>query len=320
MISKIKLLKNESGQAMVLVSLMCVVLFGFTAVAIDWGRVAIEKNQLQNTADAAALAGAQDLPSTATAENTAISYAEDNGVQSSETTATAPYNGDSKKIEVVCSRPVEYTFARVLGFNNTTVSARAVASNTGTSSGESGLRPWAVQSKYKEMGGKKGDTWTGNWLDYTYSYGLEFELKEGGGGGSNGYYGVAAFGDQNASSADVYKDNITNGYDGIVKIGDIIKDGPGNKNVKNVINDLMTESGDTEGDYTKATKGDSRVIIIPKVDPTNSNKVIGFAAIYLKSVDQQGYITANFLYDTTWSESQKESHDDWGLEPVKLID
>lgn len=320
MISKIKLLKNESGQAIVLVALMFVVLFGFSAVAIDCGRVAIEKEQLQNTADAAALAGAQDLPNTSTAVSTAENYAELNRAQSSETTATAPYNGDSTKIEVVCSRQVEYTFARVLGFNNTTVSAKAVASNTGASSGISGLRPWAVQSKYKEMGGKKGDTWTGNWLDYTYTYGLEFELKAGGGGGSNGYYGVAAFGNQNASSGDVYKKNISDGYDGIVMIGDYIEDGPGNKNVKNVINDLMTASGDTEGDYTKATKGNSRVVFVPKVDPTNL-QVIGFAAIYLKSVDNQGYITANFLYDTTWSESQKGSYDDWGLESnIKLTE
>jgi hypothetical protein len=49
-------------------------------------------------------------------------------------------------------------------------------------------------------------------------------------------------------------------------------------------------------------------------------KVIGFAVIYIKSVDNQGYITANFLYDTTWSEADREAHYDWGLNSnVKLI-
>ena len=127
MISETKLLKNESGQAMVLFALVFIVLCGFAAFAIDIGRVSIEKGRLQNAADAAALAGVHDLPSTATAESTAISYAEKNGVQSSEITVTAPYNGDSTQIEVVCTRVVEYTFARVLGFTSTIVSARAVA-------------------------------------------------------------------------------------------------------------------------------------------------------------------------------------------------
>lgn len=134
--SKLKILKDESGQAMILFALVFVVLCGFAAFVIDIGRVSIEKTDLQNAADAAALAGAQDLPSASTAKNTAIHYAELNGVDSSNVTATSPYNGDSAKIEVVCTQTVEYTFARVLGFTTTEVSARAVAENNSQWDGE----------------------------------------------------------------------------------------------------------------------------------------------------------------------------------------
>lgn len=123
----VKIVKNEDGQALLLMALLIVVLMGFAALVIDLGHVYITKTKLQNAADAAALAGAQDLPNASTAKITAINYAEKNEVPASKTTTTTPYNGDSTKIEVVCTENVSYTFARVLGFTDKDVSARAVA-------------------------------------------------------------------------------------------------------------------------------------------------------------------------------------------------
>lgn len=319
MVIKNKLLKSESGQSMVLIAFIFVVLCVFTAFTVDLGRVSSAKGQLQNASDAAAVAGAQDLPSSSTARSTAIYYAGLNGVEESDVTATSPYNGDSSKIEVVCTETVSYTFARIFGFTSTEISVRSVAQKGGISDGVSGLRPWALVNQYEEIGGtKKNPTYT--WVDYNYTYGLEFELKAGGGGGSNGFFGAVGYGTQNPNSANVYKDNITNGYDGIVNIGDTVLAGSGNMNVKQVINALLTASGDTAGDYTKATNGNSRVVIVPKID-AQTLEVIGFAVIYLKSVDNQGYITANFLYDTTWSDAEKGSLEDWGLNSnIRLSD
>ncbi|AHM56943.1 hypothetical protein EAL2_c16480 [Peptoclostridium acidaminophilum DSM 3953] len=112
-----------------MLALMSTVLLGFSALAVDVGMIAYTKSKLQSVADAAALAGAHDLPSAATAKSTAISYAGLNEVESSEIMPTTPYDGDSKKIEVVCTRTVQYTFAKILGLTQTDVSARAVAKN-----------------------------------------------------------------------------------------------------------------------------------------------------------------------------------------------
>ena len=136
MLSKIKRLKDEPGQAMLLFALAFVVLCGFAAFAVDIGLVSAEKADLQNAADAAALAGAQDLPNTATARSTAFTYAELNGVETANTSVTPSYNGNSNLIEVVCTQTVEYTFARVLGFTSTQVSARAVAEKQSQWNGE----------------------------------------------------------------------------------------------------------------------------------------------------------------------------------------
>ncbi len=134
----IRRLISETGQSAVLVALSLVMLCGFAALAVDIGTVAVDKGQLQNAADAAALAGAHELPSASSAVSTAVSYAQMNGMEASEVTATSPYNGNSKQVEVVCTKTVEYTFARIFGLTSTTVSARAVAEKSGVSGGAFG--------------------------------------------------------------------------------------------------------------------------------------------------------------------------------------
>ncbi len=120
---RIETVKSEDGQALVLFALFMVVLMCAAALVIDFGNVAVVKSNLQNAVDAAALAGAQDLSDAHTAEDTAKSYAELNGVQASEITVEA----DSTQIKVICTRTVPYTFAKVLGFQDTTVQATSVA-------------------------------------------------------------------------------------------------------------------------------------------------------------------------------------------------
>ena len=126
---------NESGNVIIIVALLMVVILGFAALVLDLGMVSFTQTKLQNAADAAALAGAQKLPTANTAKATASSYASKNGVLSAEVTATSPYNGNSNRIEVVCKRTVVYSFARVLGLTQTEVSARAVAEKSGSGLG-----------------------------------------------------------------------------------------------------------------------------------------------------------------------------------------
>jgi len=73
---------NQRGIAVVYIALMLVVLFMFAGLAIDIGYMYVAKTQLQNAADAAALAGASqfsELTSSNTiqldARNEAINFA-----------------------------------------------------------------------------------------------------------------------------------------------------------------------------------------------------------------------------------------------------
>jgi hypothetical protein len=124
---------RESGQTLVLFVLALGVLMGFTAMTIDVGMILYERRSLQNTTDAAALAGVQELPeSPSAAVAAATEWAMKNGYTADDgatITVNTPYQGDPDAVEVVIKEEVPFLFATVLGLESTDVHARAVASN-----------------------------------------------------------------------------------------------------------------------------------------------------------------------------------------------
>ena len=62
MLSKLRGLNNERGQAIVTIALMSVFILAILGVVADTGYVWLQRRNLQNAADAAALAAAQKLP------------------------------------------------------------------------------------------------------------------------------------------------------------------------------------------------------------------------------------------------------------------
>ena len=80
---------GQRGQVMVLFALIAGVLVLFVMLVVDVGFLLVEKSQVQNAVDAAALAGAQELPDDAgQAELVAREYAEANGVDPDGLTIT----------------------------------------------------------------------------------------------------------------------------------------------------------------------------------------------------------------------------------------
>ncbi|HEU4759248.1 MAG TPA: pilus assembly protein TadG-related protein, partial [Dehalococcoidia bacterium] len=127
---------TERGQVLIVFVLALGVLLGFVAMAIDVGLLLHERRSLQNAADAAALAGVQDLP---LSPQEAVTKARDwlgrNGVDGDATvTMTTPYKGNPNSLEVVVQEQIPFLFARVLGKESASVKARAVASRSGGTS------------------------------------------------------------------------------------------------------------------------------------------------------------------------------------------
>jgi len=129
-----------------MVSVGLTVLLGFSAVAVDVGSYAVDRRTLQNAADAAALAGAKDLPNAAAAQAAAVAWAANNGVAASDVTTTVIPQGAAQPnpmIRVEIQRDHEFFFARVLGIGSRQVKARASAVIT-SPGGLDGLVPFGV--------------------------------------------------------------------------------------------------------------------------------------------------------------------------------
>src|SRR5213592_436646 len=121
------------------------VILGFVAMTIDLGLFFEDRRHLQNTADAAALAGVAELPANpAAAKSKAAEWAAKHGVSSGELKTievrTTDYPNDTMYVEV--ERQFSWVFGRVLGKRTSVVPASAAA-QVGSLSGTSNLMPWA---------------------------------------------------------------------------------------------------------------------------------------------------------------------------------
>lgn len=125
-------LRSEDGQVIVFVVAILAILIGMGALVIDGGSWFRAQRHLQTAADAAALAGAQDLPFTATAQSTAISYAQTNYTGLAAPTITFPGTSPcapNSCIDVAAVTTAPGFLSRIYGavFNNVTVRAHARA-------------------------------------------------------------------------------------------------------------------------------------------------------------------------------------------------
>jgi len=118
---------GEGGQAIVLVVAVLAVLIGIAALVIDGGSWLRAQRHLQTAADAAALAGAQNLPTDLSgASSVAISYAQQNYAGIPAPTVTFP---DAATIDVAAQTTAPGFLAKIYGaaFSNVTITAHARA-------------------------------------------------------------------------------------------------------------------------------------------------------------------------------------------------
>ena len=66
---------RQSGAVMIVFGLSLAILIGFLALVVDLGRTYVVRTELQNAADAAALAGAKDLNQTSAGVTSAVATA-----------------------------------------------------------------------------------------------------------------------------------------------------------------------------------------------------------------------------------------------------
>jgi hypothetical protein len=127
---------GQRGQVVAMVVLAITVLLGAAALVVDVGTVLWARSNLQSSVDAAALAGAQALPSSDAAAAITHQYVMDNwprglkDLTENTTTsclATAPGCNPVNALQIKATAHVDLTFSRIFGIDSVDLTAKATA-------------------------------------------------------------------------------------------------------------------------------------------------------------------------------------------------
>lgn len=291
---------NDRGNIAILTALALTVLLGMAGLVIDGARLYAERQHLQTVADAAALAGAQNLPEDpGEARQQAYDYVSGNGADpgGAEVTVT----GDGRRIRVHLTDSVPMGFARVLGFDEVTVTAAAEA-EVGGAAAVSGVQPFGIDEQPLRFGER---------------YTLVLDRP-----GSPGNFHLLALGGR---GADDVRDNIRHGYPGWLRVGQSVETEPGHKTgaVEVYRERIQADPASTYLDYPP---GSPRVVIVPIIEGFDDAKgrdrvtITGFAAFFLEEAREgEGQVVGRFIRHVVEGEVGGPP-DDTGLRVVRLAE
>jgi hypothetical protein len=298
-------LRSEDGQAMLLTVLFLGVLVGAVALTIDVGSWFREQRQAQATADAAALAGAQALPTDPSQAMTlAQRYGTANGggIAAGGITFRSDYEPNDTVV-VSVKRTAPGFFARLFSIASVDVHADAAA-RAGVPEQVKGVAPIVVNKLHPLLSGPGCPCFH---TETTLPLGKD---------GAPGAFGLINL-DPNANNGVPNLDDwIQHGYDGYLALGPYDSD-PGAKFDSNGIQDALSARLSTEllfPVYDTLTGGGSNAVY----------NVIGWVAFHLDSFDasgDSGSLTGYFtrvIWDGLQSNTNKHLPD-FGVYSVSLV-
>ncbi len=129
-------LSNEKGQSLIIIAFAFIGIVALVGLAIDLGVMYVQRTRLGQAVDAAALAGAQELPNEIAAWDRAEEYLRTNGYDLNDPDVTIahgfpdePVFGNHYQMTVTGTKSVPLTFLRVIGFTEVQVQASATGEN-----------------------------------------------------------------------------------------------------------------------------------------------------------------------------------------------
>lgn len=301
-----RFIDNESGSAAVLTAVFLTVLLGMTAMVVDVGAVFVERAKLQNAVDAAVLAAVQELPANPQlAEEVALDYGQRNGIE--QGMLQVAITQENTTIQASSDKRVGLTFARALGYKWGYIEAQATAQVR--PAGEvQGVAPLSIEEQVLQ-------------------YGALYTLKSAAGHGESGWYGALSLGGSGASR---YRDNLTNGYQGTVRIGDIVDTETGNMSgptTQAIEARIARDNAQGGSTWDTAPRESPRILLVPVIQPAEIQgnqvkrvRIVGFASFYVEAVAGQGHeneIRGRFLHMVIPGKS--DGTVDYGLYNVRLI-
>jgi hypothetical protein len=260
----IDFVKDQTGSTLPLVGVMMIGLLAATGLVIDMGSLYVTKAHLQKAANAAVLSGAQELTNSELAVNQIVNTVITEHDEASSVQAISITMNDQVSIEL--NKEVDLKFAQLAGWDSAPVSVRASA-KIDVMGRAAGAAPLGIDE--------------GTPLELYKEYKLKVDQTDV----DTGNFGVLALGGTGAST---YEDNLLNGYQNVVGVGDVIDTQTGNISgktrtvIEERINNCPYEPG--EMDHRDC----SRILLVPvyKVHSQSSNQlksiqITGFSYFYI---------------------------------------
>jgi Flp pilus assembly protein TadG len=294
-----RILKDQTGSAIILVALMITAFFSLLALVIDGGNLYLEKAKIQKVVDAAALAGAQELPSNSQqADQQARATIEKNNED--VTNYSINFNENYKSIEVIGKKSQPLFFASALGFTDVNLEAKAKVTLAPVTSAI-GVVPVGVE------------------YDTDLQFGTQKKLKVG--DSTVGNFGALVL---TAPGAKDYVTDFKYGYSFELKVNDILDTQTGNivGPTESAVDYLIGFCPNAT--YTNVSSGCKRVVLIPVYQPVYINqnqvkqvKVVGFAFFFIEEVTSDSEIVGRFI-KKSYSGAHSSSQQDYGAYGYKL--
>jgi hypothetical protein len=300
-------LRREDGQALVLGVLLIASLLGCAALVLDVGSWFRDKRQLQSSADAAALAGAQSLPQNpAGAISLAVQYGATNGggVSAGNITISSVLSTNDT-ISVHAGNQAPGFFSKVFHINSVNVDATAVA-RSALPAQALGVAPMVVSDKHPLLSGNGCPC-------YGSSTTLPYNAL--GAPGAFGMLNLDQGGNNPGSSQE--SDWILHGFDKYLPLGNYNSD-PGAKFSSGTIQSALSDRIGT-------------VLLFPvyhKLTGTGSNAeydIVGWVGFYLDSYDVHGNNATLYGHFTTYIAkgiqvtTSNPNESDFGVRTIQLI-
>lgn len=294
-------MRNQRGSAAIFLVIGISVLTVMAVVGVDAGMIVYEKAELSNALDSAALAGAQALPNDPDeARALAASYLTSNGVDILKSTISVDV--DNRGLSVTSSKNLSTIFAPLIGSSTVTISEEAKVKVGPMGKVGSGVRPLVIENQ-------------------VLAYGDLVALKLNADENYHGNFGAVSLG---GTGADNYRDNLLFGYNGTIKVGDIIYTEPGN--MASVINPLRNHLSADANTFDNYTRNSDRLWVIPVVDSLQVSgsapvTVVGFAEFFIEDIGHQSghtKIEGRFI-KFSGGGTVDETALDFGLYGIKLV-
>jgi hypothetical protein len=304
--------KNESGQAIVLMTLSLVAILGMAALVLDVGNWFHTKRQLQGTADAATLAGAQKLPDDPSGASTmAMSYANQNGgnVAGANITITSTVLPNDT-ISVRARKTDPGFFSGVLGIASADIDARAKA-RVGPPSRTRYVAPMTVFCGHDLIQNCDGD----HVPTFNVPTTLDFDKM-----GAPGAFGMLNLsGDNGTPGSSEEADWILHGFNKYLGLGKYRSD-PGAKFSSSNVSDALNDRVGT-------------VLLFPvfkTLDDQGQNAeydIIGWIGFHLTGVEVHGndatltgYFTEYIAQGILAERGESGPSSSWGVKSIQLIE